>query len=838
VKGTITKLTVQGFKSFNKKISIPLVNGFNIFCGPNGVGKSNVIDAICFVLGRTSAKSLRADRLHELIFHGGSGGKAAADYAAVTMYIDNTDKQFGFDDPEVSVTRKVNRKGVSIYKIQGKTTTREKVLQLLSSAMIYPDGHNIVMQGDITNVIEMNPVERRYIIDEVSGIADYNERKDKAQKDLDIVDQKLKEAEIIITERYDIFKKLEDERNAALRFQTLQNELQLLKASLAYKKLTEYQKTDEDIIKEIAQKEDESKKIEQEIQQIETDLENRQKGMQQLVGRLIDMSKHVEEEKEISFFRTKILMNRDRIDADRNEIDRLSSMLARLQDMESRQDTGSIPRPARIILEQKISGVHGIVSNIIKIPEKYQAAIEIAAGSHINDIIVDTDDTAKSCIDFLKREKIGRATFLPLNKIKPRELADDSRMVKNQNGVFGVASDLVKFDQKYEAAVRFVLGGTIVIDSLETARKIGIGKARMVTLDGDLVERSGAMIGGYYIRTRQKIATASDEISEYQQLRGKLESEIQQLTQEIEKFEARLKEYEKSEATKQLIDTEKLKIDSEDQLDKLRQNRKIAYEKKLQAQTELNRLNIYKAKIDAELENVKIEIQQYGQLEEIEKKIIDNAISTLQTKVRTVEREFATLGPVNFKAIEQYDKFKNEFDEYKRKYEKILEEKKAVMEMIEKIEEKRRQVFYGCLQVVSKYFDEIFKRMTNGNASIELENPMDLESGLLIQANPAGKKLLNLDSMSGGEKTLTALAFLFSVQKYRPTPFYMLDEIDAALDKENSKKVAELIKVMSSEAQFLMITHNDTTIKYGDVVYGVTMEAGESKIIGIELPKE
>lgn len=834
MKGTIARLTAQGFKSFNKKISIPLVNGFNVFCGPNGVGKSNVIDAICFVLGRTSAKSLRADRLHELIFHGGSG-KAAADHASITMYLDNSQKHFGYDDTEVSVTRKVNRKGVSVYKIQGKTTTREKMLQLLASAMIYPDGHNIVMQGDVTSIIEMDPIERRYVIDEISGIADYNERKDKAQKDLDVVDQKLKEAEIIITERYDIFKKLEEERNAAVRFQTLQKELQLMKASLAHKKLSEYQKTVVDMQKEIEAKEQEGKRLEEEIERIEADLERRDKGMQELVGKLIDMSKRVEEEKEISFLRTKILMNRDRIDANKNEVERLNSMISRLETIESRQaDAGSMPRAVKAILDQKLNGVHGMVASLIKIPEKYQTAIEVAAGMHMNDLVVDSDATAKFCIDFLKREKIGRATFLPLNKIKARELIDE-RSLLTKNGVVGLASNLVKYDKAHEPAVRFVLGSTIVADNLDIARGLGIGKARMVTLDGDLIERSGAMVGGYYFRTKRKIATetAKDEIVEYQQLRKKLEDEIKQLAEEIEKFDSKLKEYEKSEKIKEFVDMEKLKIDSEDQLDKLRQRRKLSYEKKLEVQTEINKLNIQKAKIDAELESIKIEIQQYGQIQPI-----DKAISTLQSKVRSAERELATLGPVNFKAIEQYEKFKTEFDEYKKKYEKILEEKKAVLDMIEKIEEKRRNVFYSCLQEVSKYFDEIFKQMTNGNASLELENPLDLESGLIIQANPGSKKLLNIDSMSGGEKTLTALAFLFSVQKYRPTPFYILDEIDAALDKENSKKVAVLIKFMSKSAQFIVITHNDTTIKYGDVVYGVTMESGESKILGLELPKE
>ena len=120
---------------------------------------------------------------------------------------------------------------------------------------------------------------------------------------------------------------------------------------------------------------------------------------------------------------------------------------------------------------------------------------------------------------------------------------------------------------------------------------------------------------------------------------------------------------------------------------------------------------------------------------------------------------------------------------------------------------------------------------------MQLEDPLDIQSGLIIQANPGGKNLLNIDAMSGGEKTLTALAFLFAIQRYKPAPFYILDEVDAALDKVNTKKVADLIKKMSKKEQFLVITHNDYTIKQGDRVYGVSMENGESKILGLELPK-
>jgi chromosome segregation protein len=828
----ITKIVIQGFKSFNKKIAAPLIPGFNIICGPNGSGKSNILDAICFVLGRTSAKSLRADRLHELIFHGGNG-KSPADHAAVTLYLDNSKKAFKYEDQEISVARKVNRRGVSIYKINGKTTTREKVLELLSSARIYPDGHNIVLQGDVTQIIEMNPIERRFIIDEISGIADYNDKKGKAMKDLDAVDQKLKEAEIVITERYDIFKKLEEERNAALRYQLLQKQLTALKASLAYRKLTNFQDNLKLIEEQIVKKDKENEQLQKDVERIEKELEGREKAIGQIAEKVIKYSKKIEVEKEISYIRTKLMINKDKIESNKKEIERLESLITKLSDLEyKKMEEGGIPRAVKTILSLNLKGVQGSISKLMTVPEKYQIAAEIAAGPHMNDIVVDTDATASYCIDYLKREKIGRATFLPLNKIRSKKL--EEKEILKKEGVLGLASELMKYEKEFAPAIEFVFGNTVVVRSLDIARAIGIGKVRMVTIDGDLVERSGAMIGGYLIRSHPKLAErmARDEIEEYRKLKARLEDDIKQFTEENSLLEEKLKEFSKSEEVKDFIDVEKLKVDSEEEIDKLRQERKVAYEKRLILQTDLNKLSINKAKIEAELENVKIEVQQYGEI-----KYLDQGVKILETGINATMNELARLGAVNFKAIEQYESFSKEFDEYKTKYEKILEEKKAVLGMIEQIEQKRREIFYKCLKEISFKFDELFKRMTSGSASLELEDPMNLESGLLIQASPGGKISLNIDSMSGGEKSLTALAFLFAVQEYRPAPFYILDEVDAALDKENSKKVADMVKELSKTAQFIVITHNDTTIREGDVVYGVTMSQGESKIIGLELPK-
>lgn len=825
---------MQGFKSFNRRVSIPFLHGVNCVAGTNGSGKSNLLDAIAFVLGRTSAKSLRADRLHELIYHGG-GGKTKADFASVTLTFDNSKKMFPVEGDELSINRKVNQKGMTVYKMNDRTVTRDKIIQTLSAARIHPDGHNIILQGDVTEIIEMNPVERRGIIDEISGIAEYNDKREKAQKDLDAVDQKLKEAEIIITQRYDIFKKLEEERNAAIKYQNLQQQLKILKGSLANKRVQTFKEQLDKFEETLKAKEELNTKLTKELEEVESELDAKDRGVREVADKLIDLSKKVEIEKEISQLRSQILIKKDRLDSNMREIQRLNDLTEKLQVFESKKAelSGEMPRSVRSILALNLRGVHGVVSNLISVPEKYQIAAEVAAGPHLNDIVVDDDNVASYCIEYLRREKIGRATFIPLNKIRPVLFRENE--LTGKHGVVGVASKLIKYDTKFMSAIEFVFGNTLVVENLDSARALGVGRTRMVTLDGDLIERSGAMIGGHYIKSHAKFVEAStkQDIDAYLDLRRRLQEETGFLKEDIEELEKKLNKLAVSEESKEFIDLEKLRVGSEQEIDRLRERRKKLNERKLNLEIEINRANIDKARLETELNAAKMELEQYGQIE-----YVDEKIHQLEEFIRKNERELATIGLVNLKAVDEFDKFKNEFDGYKEKYEKILEEKKAVVEMIMMIEEKRKDVFYATLNEVKKEFNNIFVKMLNGTASLEMEDPNNIESGLVIKASPKGKMLLNLDSMSGGEKSLTALAFIFAIQSFKPSPFYILDEIDAALDKANSKIVSDMIKEFSKSAQFIIITHNDTTIKAADQVYGVSMIDGESKIMGLELPKQ
>lgn len=825
----LTKLTIQGFKSFRKKVSVPFFSGFIVITGPNGSGKTNILDAICFGLGRSSIKSLRADRLHDLIYHG-SKTNPPSEYASVSLWFDNSSKIFPFEDSEISITRKINKNGVSLFKINGKTTTREKVLEVLSAARIHPDGFNIIMQGDVNQIIEMTPEERRFIIDEISGISQYNEKRDKARLNLEKVEQKLKEVEIIISERMQRLNELEADRNMALRYKDLQQNLEKLRASLAHQKYVflyeDLKKSDE----EISGYEKNVLELENEIKIIEKDIELAEKRKEEIADKMFVRSRESSLRMEIEDLRNRILRNETKIESNLREIDRINDMIDKLESLKS--DRRGFGRGVQAILDLKRKGVHGVIGDLIKVPIEYQIAVEVAGGARLQNIVVEDSLIATECINYLKRERIGRATFLPLNRIKPKKLKPEEKSVLKRPGVIGLITDLISYDRKYASAIEHVFGDTIIVENLGVARDIGIGTIRMVTLDGDLVEPSGAMIGGYY---QKKDVLGSDiEINEYIQSKKDLVEEINFLRIEIDQLSKKIEELRASEEkeAKEVaeLEDERTKIDQD--IEELKDKRKEKYEQRITLQNRLNRLKIKGAKLEAELENYKIEAEKYGEMEFIEEKP-----EVLEMQIADAIRELNSLGLVNLKAIEEYDAFKVEFDELKRKYDTINNERMSILDMIDKIEEKRKEVFYETLSGISEQFKKIFKEIVGGDASLELEDPLNIESGLLIKANPTGKAVLNIDAMSGGEKSVTALAFLFAVQMYKPAPFYILDEVDAFLDKVNTKKIVDMIKKFAKKDQFIVITHNDYTIKSGDKVYGVTMESGESKILGVEMPE-
>ena len=806
----IQKISIEGFKSFKRKVAIPLLPGFTVFTGPNGSGKSNIAESLSFVFGLQS-RAMRAKKAEELIFHG-SKNKGGSDHAKVHVHFDNEKKTLPIEEDDVVISRKINKTGVSAYKINGKPVSKQQLVDIFAQIRITPGGHNIIHQGDVSQIVEMNPIERREVIDEISGIAEYEDKKQKADKELGQVAEKLREAEIILNERMQILERIRKDKDAATEHKKLEEELEFIRATLIWK---DQQKGQEEISEINARgliQQKELSLLEGHIKELDGKLDEEEKTLENITSEVMKASTRIEATRKFTHVKSEMERKQDRMSMNLREIERIRDVMSRIRE-------GSSP----FLNELKQFRVEGTVNSLISVPPKYSVAVDIAGGGHLNDIVVDTALNVVRCVNYLKENRLGRARFLPLDKINSparRELP---------KGSIGWLSDLIKFNSKYSNIINFVFGTTACVDNIENARKIfEKERVRLVTLDGDLIETAGSISGGFF-KKRDDNRFFKD-IEKLEQENEELEKEISQLQVEVSKLS---RETEKTES----ISSEVKKIKFDDRMKKFREERKEVYEKRLNLIQKLNDINVERARVEARMENIKQQWDKYKSLENKLGDFLNHKLGHLKEREKTVIDRMNLLGPINLRATDEFDSLIKDFEGFKEKFDKIVEEKNIVESSVKEIEQKRMEVFTNALSKVSKGFKEIWIDLTKGEADLKLENPDDINSGLVISASPSGKKLLNLDAMSGGEKTLTAVAFLFSIQRYKPCPFYILDEADAALDKTNSQKLGELIKKHSKYTQFILISHNDEIIKHADQVYGISMDEGESKIIAIKLPE-
>jgi len=1163
----INRLIMKGFKSFANKTELIFGEKFNCILGPNGSGKSNVLDALCFVLGKSSVKGMRAEKSANLIYNGGKK-KNPLKEGAVSIFFDNKSKIFGADMPEeIEIERIIKSSGQSTYKINGKTRTRQQILDLMSRARINPDGYNIILQGDITHLIEMTPLERRGIIEEIAGINIYEDKKEKAIREITRVEERLNEAGIILTERENYLKELKKERNQAMKFKELNDKIKQNKATslhrrIEQRKLTsseldkkikdnsakteavrkEMEKIREDISKKKAEIEQINKEIEEkgekeqvamqkEIEKTKVDIalnkqrivtidseikkledrktelgdsfkelsekmamleknkkefqgqiegknkdlaliekkvlefrkKNKLEDTQELENKSSEFDKKAEElqeethklrEKQQEFLREKDRLelksqsfdekimkvlsiekeNRaalEKLKSIKKDLEKKSTELNGALDYDSslanqlgtardsmlakkEEESGLRAKSASIqeslaggmalnkVMELKakgtIKGIIGTVSELGQVKEEYALALEVSAGPRLNSVVVESDDTAAKCIKYLKDNRLGIATFLPLNKLKPKDVNNDLRKV-DKKGVIGLALDLITFSEKYRKVFEYVFGSTLVVDSVEIARGLGIGTERMVTLTGDLIETSGAMQGGFRQRKRGlgfQDKELDDKIKALQAEIHDLASVVANLEVKKKNNETRIEELrkEKAEQEGEMIKLEKtLHLDSADldankkekekivaeikvsdtELEKIRQQliekNKALTELKTEKQkirdeltrlrspallAELNSFEQKKTELKEEISKIQNELRtneseaskilgpegekiqkilkqnekeketflkekkdleslintQEAELKEKEKKQTDfysqfkslfnkrtkhsdevsklesnitlkdnnireneqksNAIALenagfkaelarlneefrqyegvplfkdkseedIDKEIRQFEKLVSDIGAVNMKALDIYDKAEKEYNALIKKKEKLSTEREDVLMMINEIETKKKELFLRTYNVLNENFKKIFGNLTTkGDASFDLENEQDpFIGGMTLKVKITGTKFLDIRSLSGGEKTLTALAFLFAVQEYAPASFYIMDEVDAALDKNNSQKLAKIIRSYCANAQYVVISHNDSIISEADNLYGVSMvEDSVSKVTSLKI---
>ncbi|MCX6688461.1 MAG: chromosome segregation protein SMC [Methanoregula sp.] len=1137
----ITGLEIDNFKSFSKKTKIPFLEGFTVISGPNGSGKSNIIDSILFVLALSSSRNLRAEKLTDLINN--NSGRNTAEVAL--EFSDGT-----------KIRRRIKRTANGYYSynyLNERLCKQSDIVDHLSKYGIIPHGYNVVMQGDVTRIMEMSDFERRKIIDEIAGVSEFDSKKQQALAELDIVRERIEREELLLLELSKRANELKKERAHALEYQKWQKELAFYQGCRAAAQLHDREKelatllssaeelriqisrigadrsleenelaylvadqrdiddeinkkSGSDYLKLIAHLEEakagirlaeqtivrlkkdkegnletinriylDAKRAETRVQELtdqirtftidrtniamevatakaqleklEAEIRAHSAGTESARDTLFALLRETEEKKGLRseiLGRQDLLIEKSRMRT--TELERLKGLLAQLDGeytAKQVQMSGSETNVAGLLNQKKdldrtlselegtlfaqrfsldrirtemrdteqdairleaaqqargesggkaieavmaMDGIHGTIAELGKAPKEYATALNVAAGSKLHFVCCDDDQIAADAIRYLKEERLGRVTFLPLNKLRPPILPP----VK-EPGIIDYAVNLLEYDPKYDRAFAVALGTTVVVDTLERARRL-IGKYRMVTFDGELLEKSGAMTGGSAKKAIRGFGAAVDDevvriqahLSELSGEAATLDAGIKRLTEEVDakratrneidqevarlgmfseeftrRFEAitiekqtieaavvrqqeetgkgaaelaalegeldtitdainainiRIEKIKKSlDATnipeltvqmekkrKEIEESERHLRNKEADINDASRERQhfvariadFAEEKKLQEERNIQvdrdvaganeQIAAYKVQIadlevkqkefsgeldelrtkrgevaghihdsesrilkfDSDKERVTI---QMGAIEERARTInsevlqlreqvgenkTDLSLTEIEGKIVEADGQIRKCGAVNMLAIDEFEKVQRQVDERTGRKETLSKERANLIERIEKYEQMKHEAFMTSYKAIDANFREIFARLTSGSGHLILENEEDpFAGGLTFAVQPRDKKVHLLSSLSGGEKSLTTLAFIFSIQHFIPAPFYAFDEVDMSLDGSNVERIAAMIKELAPTSQFVIVSLRKPMIDEAQRIMGVTLRQDKTTLV-------
>lgn len=949
----IKKLVMHGFKSFVRKTEVPFAPGINVIVGANGSGKSNISDALCFVLGRLSIKSMRAAKAGNLIFLG-SKAAAPAKEAVVEIVLDNVERIFSIEKDEISIKRIVRRNGQSIYKINDEVKTRQEVLSLLSQGGIDPNGFNIILQGEIQNFVRMQSEERRKIIEEVSGISVYEMRKEKSLNELEKTDEKLREVMAILRERTIYMNNLEKERQQALRFRKLESDVKKFKASIIFNDMSQRKKHSEEINSKISGKNREiekekkfisemrlsienleakissinssiqkstgleQEKLNQEIANIRAELAGMNVRTENFESKLASVSKEKQELsefikqaelsiKELQKGTVSSARNQKEIDAKKQELEKveeqrkkfytikseLKSLKERIQDKKS--SLSSYSNESEFLLKQ-IKSIGDELFN----PKTSQEKIDslklsvtekktILESMNKKEIILEKLSAKNEYeIDEQRKlvEKISKMDICPLCKSQitkehidtmhrdirqkvdslkkeiensDKELRDiyNKKSMLNQEieqsamEISRANSDLMKLSNIHEKQVQikslqekidYVKGEISELEKREKNLERSFEEnsnveQRYETLKIEVQEislRSEETVDSEVSFKKRELERAKISFKQLSREEEDLDSELEEIRDKIDEKEELLEKKRKQE--EHLTEQFRKLISERDGLQKKIRDNEMEISKRQNAiynlEQELNNLKIDFARVSAEIENLETEMLSFPDVE-----IIKAGKDSLSERLAKTQELLSQIGSVNLRSLEVYDSVKKEYDLVKEKAEIITKEKEGILKIIHEIDIRKKKTFLQTLNSINETFSRNFSQLSQkGNVFLDLEDKKEpFNAGVNIIVKTGHGKYFDVKSLSGGEQTLVALSLIFAIQELKPYYFYIFDEIDAALDKRNSERLAELLKKYMKTGQYIIISHNDEVIANSTNLYGVSMHEGISKIVSLKI---
>ncbi|MDR0323445.1 MAG: AAA family ATPase, partial [Treponema sp.] len=933
----LKRLSILGFKSFADRTEIEFNDGITALLGPNGCGKSNVVDAVKWVLGEHSIRSLRAEKMEDVIF-GGTESRKPLNVAEVALSVANEAGLLPMEMPEIEIKRRLYRSGDSEYFINGAQVRLKDIRELFWDTGVGKTAYSVMEQGKIDQILSSKPEERRYLFEEAAGITRFKERGAEAERNLAKTEENVRQVELILNEVKRSHDSLKIQSEKTMKYRTLRDEIFNYELDIQLLKLKQFRYEKDEKNEVLRRRTQDRDRIRSEMEAENKALEANMDEVNSMEARLVELQKNIyglaleknARENEIRLFNEQRSENKIKIGQNEEREKHVIQKTAELNNDAAAQDAvvsdlrkqgenieGNIRAfeeniqlaASRISENQKeIRRADDEIHNI----EKELAALEKDLAKITDDIVAELDAGLKKAgYSAAERKSAEAALHETLARLR-LVLSGREALIRD---IAGLPAKAGTQSASLDAAELGRIAGTLAEGLAEAAADA----EKAVALFNSYREHSPAFIDEFLapqgIITRKRaldaqIRNAKDNIEERRQRIKTLQKDNLNLIAKIDEYRATLENMKVNQAQmnvraqsaeeqaklirRELSGQEALLKNIRDELalyrkrleeidgriaaiqkeiagieektkaftaeleklekDIRKRNDNVAGKKEIinKRMTELSKVQEALEKIHIELVQSETEIKNIQEnfrethsrdLMEFEERIftITAAPSQLREKLANVRGQMKDLGSVNLMAPEEFAETKQRYDFLSNQLADLEKARKDLEDLTSEIRQESSAMFLETYNRIKKNFHNMFRRLFGGGrAELRLSDPNHvLESGIEIYAQPPGKKLEHLSLLSGGECSMTAVALLFATYMVKPSPFCLLDEIDAALDEQNVGRFVHLLREFSDTSQFIIITHNKKTVVGAGTLLGVTMqESGVTKIIAVRIENE
>ena len=835
----LNKIEIKGFKSFGDKTIINFNSGVTGIVGPNGCGKSNIVDAIRWVLGEQKTSLLRSDKMENIIFNG-SKSRKKLQLAEVSISFDNTKNLIPTEYSTVTVTRKYFRSGDSEYLLNDVKCRLKDITNLFLDTGISSNNYAIIELSMVDNILNDKDNSRLHLFEEAAGISKFRKRKKETFNKIKQTELDLDRVEDLVYEIEKNLRSLKRQAKQTEKYHKYKDEYKIISINVAL----EVSKTTMSSLKEQKQKltkvENENTKVIAELAKKNSKLESAKSSLipyekkllklQKKLNQVLDKIRNFEESKRMKSQKAKMLIEkiedlRDRIKYDTESNKRSEFSISSIQkeissnekELKKVVDKLKITKKDYTKYEEELKDKNVKITDIKEVEDQFRQlnhnleSISNKRNQVERLLLLDNIDkkTVVEKIKSIDKEilelkkgfktienlfKTENKEIIRINKLfseKSKDLSTDEIKYNSlKNNIESLKKEMEYKNATYKSNKRRIAEN---IDNLKKSEK------EVVKIDTDTDSNENSLIKLY------------DEKSKSEKDLQKFEDEYYKLKSTINLDDSSIKELQnKKDINLNLIDELKSSIyDNEIELNSVEQRLSIEFD-----------LDINTCKADKDF---------------FKDSSVDNMINRREELKEKIEK----IGQINPLAMEAYKEIKERHEFITKEREDLLEAKDSLLKTIEEIDIVAKESFLNSFEKIKSNFKTVFRSLFTDDDDCDLlindeENP--LESSIEIMAKPKGKKPLTINQLSGGEKTLTATSLLFAIYLLKPAPFCVFDEVDAPLDDANIDKFNKIVNKFSNTSQFIIVTHNKRTMNNADIIYGITMpEQGVSKVVPVDL---